>query len=123
LVNRNPDKYKSKFFDLKNGDYSFFNYNKKTDKFENKPIKDISFLSKVFFAEIYYEFKVFWTPIYEIVAIRNKASHRGKLNEREKEIIKNANANRTLKKAEYFNEFNKIIKGLKDLYNADTPHK
>lgn len=122
LVNRDPEKYKSRFYDLKNGDFSFFQFNKETKQIENKEIKNISFLSKVFFAETYYGFRVFWTPINEIVAIRNKASHRGKGNERELEIIKNATANLTLKKSEYFKEFDKIIKGLKDLYNADTPH-
>jgi hypothetical protein len=123
LVNRNPEKFKSRFYDLKNGNFSFFQYNKETRQIENKDVKNISFLSKVFFAETYYGFKVFWTPINEIVAIRNKASHRGKENEREIEIIKNATANFTLKKSEYFKEFDKIIKGLKDLYNADTPHR
>lgn len=123
LVKRDPEKYKSRFYDLKNGNFSFFQYNKETRQIENKEIKNISFLSKVFFAETYYGFKVFWTPINEIVAIRNKASHRGQENERELEIIKNATVNLTLKKSEYFKEFDKIIKGLKDLYNADTPNR
>lgn len=123
LVNREPGKYKSKFYDLKNGSFSFFQLNKETKQMENKEIKSISFLSKVFFAETYYGFKVFWTPINEIIALRNKASHRGKENERETVIIENAKANLTLKKSEYFKEFDKIINGLKDLYNADTPHR
>lgn len=120
LIIENPQKYKSQYYDLKNGSFSFFQTNRQTKQMENKEIKNISFLSKVFFVETYYGLKVYWTPINEIVAIRNKASHRVKEIEREIEIIKNAKANLTLKKSEYFKEFDKIIKGLKDLYNADT---
>ena len=57
-----------------------------------------------------------------MIKIRNKASHRGEISSQEQIIMDNAKNNVSQKKAEYFREFDKIVKQLKGLYNPEGLH-
>jgi len=100
---------------LRTGRFSFF----EDDNME-KDIKKISLPSKLFFAKCYYGFNYYWKPIDEMIKIRNHSSHRGeKTFNKEQEILHNAKKNVAQKKAEYFKEFDKVIKKLKDLFYSE----
>lgn len=109
-----PENYQDNYNNLRNGRYSFFN-----DNDTRKELKAISLPSKLYFVKCFYGFNYYWRPIDEMIKIRNKASHRGEISTQEQEIMDNAKNNVSQKKAEYFGEFDKIIKQLKDLYNAE----
>ena len=111
----NPTQYKDNHNDLRQGKYSFFNDDDDTPK----ELKEISLPSKLYFAKQYYGFSYYWKPIDEMIKIRNKASHRGEISSQEQIIMDNAKNNVSQKKAEYFGEFDKIVKQLKGLYNAE----
>lgn len=113
----NPTQYQDNHNNLRQGRYSFFN-----DNDTPKELKEISLPSKLFFTKQYYGFSYFWKPIDEMIKIRNKASHRGEISSQEQIIMDNARNNVSQKKAEYFREFDKIVKQLKGLYNPEGLH-
>lgn len=110
----NPAQFQDNYNNLRQGKYSFFN-----DNDTPKELKEISLPSKLYFAKQYYSFSYYWIPIDEMIKIRNKASHRGEISSQEQIIMDNAKNNVSQKKAEYFGEFDKIVKRLKGLYNAE----
>lgn len=110
----NESRYQDDHNNLRKGQYSFF-----SEGDIPKEIKDIPLRSKLYFVQQFYQFKYYWKPVNEMIKIRNKASHRGEISSQEQEIIDNAKNNVIQKKAEYFTEYNKIIKELKDLYNSE----
>lgn len=115
----NPTQYQdNNNNNLRQGRYSFFN-----DNDTPKELKVISLPSKLYFAKQYYGFSYYWKPIDEMIKIRNMASHRGEISSQEQIIMDNAKNNVSQKKAEYFGEFDKIVKQLKGLYNANTLHR
>jgi hypothetical protein len=107
-----PFQFQDNHNNLRKGKYSFFN-----DNDTPKELKEISLPSKLFFAKQYYGFTYYWKPIDEMIKIRNKASHRGEISNQEQTIMNNAKNNVSQKKAEYFGEFDKIVKQLQGLYN------
>ena len=110
----NPNRYQDNHNNLRQGRFSFFN-----DNDTPKELKEISLPTKLYFAKQYYGFNYYWKPIDEMIKIRNKASHRGEISIQEQEIMDNAKNNVSQKKSEYFGEFDKIVKKLRDLYNAE----
>ncbi len=110
VIRSNPSQYQDRFHDLFRGEYSFFRDGK------NRELKDVVFPSKVFFVNRYYSIRYFESAVREMNTIRNKASHRGGLSEKEKEIMDQVTKNVTAKKADYFQAFNIIIRALRILY-------
>lgn len=106
-----PTQYQDNYNNLRLGKYSFFN-----DNDTPKELKDISLSSKLYFTKQYYGFIYNFKLIDEMIKIRNKASHRGKISNQEQIVMDNAKNNVSQKKAEYFGEFDKIVKQLKALY-------
>ncbi len=113
-IKTNPANYQEGKNDLTSGKYSFFNGDGSI-----KELKEISLPSKLFFVKRYYDFNYYWKPVDEMIKIRNKASHRGGMTQAERAIIDNAKNNVSQKKAEYFTEFDKIVKRLKDIYHIE----
>ena len=78
IIKDSPQLYQNDKFDLVNGNYSFFLVNG-----DDKLIKNISIGSKIKWLSIFFGIRYTYSDWNEIVFIRNKASHREKLNEDE----------------------------------------
>jgi hypothetical protein len=112
IIRQQPHRYQDNYNNLLNGRFAFFD-EKNGNK---KKLKDITFPSKIYFAKQYYSFNYDYKDFDEMVLIRNKASHRGGMNEKELLIIETAINNPTQKKVNYFKVFDTILKNLKDLF-------
>lgn len=110
IIKNNPSKFTNNYNNLLSGDFSFFYY--KSGQYNERKISSISFISKVFFIETYYGFKVYWTGIHEINNYRNIASHRGSYDERQQKLLEELNNRPLIKKANMLNAFNGLINGL-----------
>ena len=111
VIKASPAKFKNDRSDLLVGEYSFFD-NRTGNA---KPLGKISIQSKIFFVKQIYDISYSYTDMNEMITLRNNSSHRGKLLEKDAEIIKKAKTNIMERKSSYFKCYDTFFKKLKDL--------
>lgn len=111
---KDPEKYKNKNTNLRNGEFSFFN-----NDGSNKPTNKVNLPSKVFFLKQYYGFNYNFIIFNEMITIRNKSSHRGEMNDMEIKVLQEAKDNPQIKKNDYFHCFNSIFRNILVLYKEE----
>lgn len=115
VIESNPQRYGQ----LKSGSYSFYD-----DDGERKKIHEIGLPTKVNFIREYYQFrknKVFYEfdVLTQMINIRNVASHRGNLSEKQRIMLAQVMDNTAEHKAKFFATYLAIYKELKDLIHAE----
>jgi hypothetical protein len=112
IIKSTPEKFSNKTTNLHYGEYSFFD----RDGIE-KSLSLINITSKLFFVKQHYHFNYSFDDMKEMIAIRNNSSHRGKLKEKDAEIITKAKENLMERKASYFKCYDLILQKLQDIHN------